>query len=153
MKFFQEVSNNHVLWTAVASWFVAQSIKFLTMLGRSRRLSFSLFVSSGGMPSSHTSFVVALAAILGLREGFDSPMFAVSAVVASVIMYDATGVRRQAGKHAAVLNRLVTYLDDPGISLEMKLKELLGHTPRQVMAGAALGIGMAIASALWHGYI
>jgi len=152
LNFFQEISQNHILWTAVSSWFVAQLIKFIAALVKTKRLSFWLFFSSGGMPSSHTSFVVALSTLLGIREGFDSPIFAIAAVTTAIVMYDATGVRQQAGKHAVVLNRLLQYLDDPSISLEMKLKELLGHTPRQVMAGAALGIAIAILSAVFHGY-
>ena len=153
MVFFQEVSQNYVLWVAVLSWFVAQTIKFVTSLGINGKLSLSLFVSSGGMPSSHTSFVVALATFLGIRDGFDSMMFALAAVLSAVVMYDATGVRQQAGKQAVVINMLIRHLDDPNISLERKLKELLGHTPLQVMAGALLGIAVATSVAIVKGYI
>ena len=120
---------------------------------RERKFSPILLMSSGGMPSSHTSFVVALSAMVGLQQGFDSAVFAISMVFASVVMYDATGVRRHAGKQAAVLNMLIENLNNPNISLEKKLKELLGHTPKQVMAGAVLGLVVAAAFGVVHGYI
>jgi len=151
--FFTEISQNYVLATAAVSWFVAQLIKFLTALIAEKRFSLLLLVSSGGMPSSHTSFVVALSAMVGLQQGFDSAIFAVSLVFSSVVMYDATGVRRHAGKQAAVLNMLVEKLNNPNISLEKKLKELLGHTPKQVLAGAVLGAVTAIISGFLNGYI
>jgi len=112
-----------------------------------------MLMSSGGMPSSHTSFVVSLSIMVGLHSGFDSILFAISATFSAVIMYDATGVRQHAGKQAAVLNMLIENLNDPNISLEKKLKELLGHTPKQVMAGAALGVVVALAAGVFYGYI
>ena len=151
--FFTEISQNYVLGTAAVSWFIAQLIKFITAIVAERRFSPLLLVSSGGMPSSHTSFVVALSAMVGLQQGFDSAIFAISLVFSSVVMYDATGVRRHAGKQAEVLNMLVENLNNPNISLEKKLKELLGHTPKQVLAGAVLGVGVAAAAGFWHGYI
>jgi len=151
--FFSELSQNYVLGTAAVSWFIAQLIKFVTAIVAERRFSPLLLVSSGGMPSSHTSFVVALSAMVGLQHGFDSAVFAVSLVFSSVVMYDATGVRRHAGKQAEVLNMLVENLNNPNISLEKKLKELLGHTPKQVLAGAVLGALVAAASGFMHGYI
>lgn len=151
--FLTEISHNYVLGTAAVSWFIAQFIKFLTAMVRERKFSPILLMSSGGMPSSHTSFVVALSAMVGLQQGFDSAVFAISMVFASVVMYDATGVRRHAGKQAAVLNMLIENLNNPNISLEKKLKELLGHTPKQVMAGAVLGLVVAAAFGVVHGYI
>ena len=148
-NFFLEISANYILWTAVVSWFLAQLIKFVVALVRERRFSLLLLVSSGGMPSSHTSFVVALATMVGLQVGFDSILFAMAATFSAVIMYDATGVRQHAGRQAAVLNMLVEHLDDPNISLETKLKELLGHTPRQVVAGLVLGILVALISSAY----
>ena len=151
--FLTEISQNYVLATAAVSWFIAQLIKFLTAIVREKKFSPLLLVSSGGMPSSHTSFVVALSTMVGLQQGFNSAVFAISLVFSSVVMYDATGVRRHAGKQAQVLNMLVENLNNPNISLEKKLKELLGHTPKQVLAGAILGIVVAIVSAIRHGYI
>lgn len=151
--FFLEISRNYILWTAVASWFAAQLIKFVVALVAERKFSPLLLMSSGGMPSSHTSFVVALSTMVGMHSGFDSTLFALCATFSAVIMYDATGVRQHAGKQAAVLNMLIENLNDPNISLEKKLKELLGHTPKQVMAGAALGIAIAFAAGIFYGYI
>ena len=151
--FFVEISRNYILGTAAVSWFAAQLIKFAVALAKEKKVSALLLVSSGGMPSSHTSFVVALSAMVGLHSGFDSVLFAVCAAFSAVIMYDATGVRQHAGKQAAVLNMLIENLNDPNISLEKKLKELLGHTPKQVMAGAALGIAIAFAAGVLYGYI
>jgi len=153
LAFFLEISRNYVLGTAAVSWFAAQLIKFALALAIERKLSLLLLVSSGGMPSSHTSFCVALSTMVGLQAGFDSTLFAIAAVFTAVIMYDATGVRQHAGRQAAVLNMLVENLNDPNISLEKKLKELLGHTPKQVMAGAALGIAVAVVSGIMRGYI
>ena len=152
-SFFVEISRNYILWTAAVSWFAAQLIKFAVALVKERKISALLLVSSGGMPSSHTSFVVSLSAMVGLNSGFDSVLFAVCAAFSAVIMYDATGVRQHAGKQAAVLNMLIENLNDPNISLEKKLKELLGHTPKQVMAGAALGLAIAFAAGVLYGYI
>jgi len=99
------------------------------------------------MPSSHAALVVSLATSIGLQEGFNSPIFALSLVVALVVMYDAAGVRRAAGKQAAVLNEIVAELQSLHTIREEKLIELLGHTPVEVIAGAALGI---IISSLMH---
>jgi len=138
--FLQEIFTNHVLWTSIFSWFAAGLIKVLLYLGKNKRVNALLFMSSGGMPSSHTAFVMAMTTTIGFAEGFQSSMFAVSAVLCFVVMYDATGVRRAAGKQAAVLNMIVESLQDTGISLDKKLKELLGHSPVEVGAGALLGI-------------
>jgi len=91
--------------------------------------------------------------MVGLNSGFDSTLFAVSATFSAIIMYDATGVRQHAGKQAAVLNMLIENLNNPNISLDEKLKELLGHTPIQVMAGAVLGITIAFIAGTMVGYI
>ncbi|MBQ4161160.1 MAG: divergent PAP2 family protein [Clostridia bacterium] len=144
MRFFVEILGNHALWTALLGWFVAQLLKVITVLIRDKRFDVRRFVGSGGMPSSHSSFVMALATFIGLAQGFDSAMFALSMVFAFVVMYDAAGVRRAAGKQAAVLNQMIEHWDDaPEIQGE-RLKELLGHTPYEVLAGAILGIVLAI---------
>jgi len=137
------IINNKILWIAVVSWMVAQIIKVILYLIKFKRINFTLFVASGGMPSSHTSFVTALTTAVGMSEGFDSPVFAVAAVLSLVVMYDAAGVRRAAGKQAAVLNQLVESGETTGfwdVKLDKKLKELLGHSPIQVAAGAFLGV-------------
>ncbi len=129
--------------TAVLCWFIAQLIKVISVLIIDRKLDLRRFVGSGGMPSSHSAFVMGLTTSVGFSSGFSSDMFAIAAVLAFVVMYDATGVRRAAGEQAKVLNQMVEERDGPETT-EVQLKELLGHTPLQVFAGAALGITVAI---------
>lgn len=118
---------------------MAQLIKVTCRLLAERRFDFTLFVSSGGMPSSHTAFTVSLAVAIGSIYGWHSGIFGLSVAFALVVMYDAAGVRRAAGKQAKVLNKLVhSHMDR--IEFEGKLKELLGHTPLEVLMGALLGI-------------
>jgi acid phosphatase family membrane protein YuiD len=132
-----------VLWVSIASWFVAQLIKFLTELYRHRKVNIYFLLGTGGMPSSHTSFVTAMCTSIGLRHGFDSSFFAISAVIALIVMTDAAGVRRAAGKQAKAINLLFESLEDQGVKLDKKLKELLGHSPVEVAAGALLGVLVA----------
>ena len=143
MNILDAIFQNRTVWVAVCSWFIAQLIKVCIEFVRVKKVNTSLFFSSGGMPSSHTSFVIAMTTYIGYNEGFDSTYFAISAVLSSVVMYDATGVRRAAGKQAAVLNMLIENLNNPEVKLEKKLKELLGHSPLQVAAGFILGIIVA----------
>ncbi len=122
----------------VVTWFVAQSIKFIFDLIKNKRVDFRKFIGSGGMPSSHTAFTVSITTIMGIHNGFDSDIFAVSAIFSLIVMADAAGLRRAAGKQAEVLNKLVN--SNEHIQLDKELKVLLGHTPVEVLAGAALGI-------------
>ena len=140
-----ELRSNNVLWSSICSWAIAQFIKILIELKKTKRINTALIVSSGGMPSSHSSFVTAMTTSIGLKEGFNSSIFALSAVFSMVVMYDAAGVRRAAGYQAAAINMLVDRLEDQGIKLDKKLKELLGHSPIEVAAGAVLGILVSIA--------
>jgi len=144
MSFFDEILRNYALWIALCAWFVAQVIKILLELIRNKRLNLRLLMSSGGMPSSHSSFVTAVTTVIGLTEGFDSPIFALGAIVSLIVMYDASGVRRAAGNQAKVINDLIASIENPNIKLDKKLKEMLGHTPVQVAAGAVLGITIAL---------
>ncbi len=131
---------NKILGVAILSWFVAQSLKFIITLIQERRIDFRMFVASGGMPSSHSSFVTALATSIGHVEGYDSSYFAIAAVLSFIVMYDAANVRLQAGKQAAMINQIIRVLEDPNLNAEQRLKEILGHTPLQVVAGGILGI-------------
>lgn len=141
MKTFLESS----FVTALICWFIAQVIKVIAVLVTDRRFDFERFFGSGGMPSSHSAFVTGLSVAIGLTNGFASEIFAVSAVLALVVMYDAAGVRRAAGEHAKLLNEIIKELSSQNFkNVEIQLKELLGHTPLQVFAGAALGIVIAI---------
>ncbi|MDO5388025.1 MAG: divergent PAP2 family protein [Clostridia bacterium] len=141
MSYINEFLNNKLIFASVISWAAAQIIKMIIDLWVSGKIDWELMFSSGGMPSSHSSFVCALAASAGLTEGFDSVAFAISFVLAIVVMYDAAGVRRAAGSHAVIINKL---LENLNIKIDENLKELLGHTPIQVGAGAILGIVIAV---------
>lgn len=140
MDFWKE----SVLVTSIIAWFIAQVIKVFTSLIHNKRFDFRRFVGSGGMPSSHASFVTSLAAAVGLEKGFGGTDFAICAVFALVVMYDAAGVRRAAGQQARILNKLMEKWEKSDFSdTDKHLKELLGHTPKEVFVGAVLGITIA----------
>lgn len=136
-----DVFFNRSIQAAVLAWAIAQGLKVILTLIISRRIDSTRFFGSGGMPSSHSALVCALVTVIGFREGFDSSVFALAFCFACVVMYDAAGVRRSAGKNAAMINHLLDGLTGNGFAFdEERLKELIGHTPIQVMAGALLGI-------------
>ena len=135
-----QLLNNRIFWVCVMAWFVAQAAKVVLTLAVERRLDFRRFFGLGGMPSSHSAVVTALAVGVGIRSGFNSTLFAIACVLAVITMTDAAGVRRSTGKHAAVINQLMDMLSGNGYTFdEKRLKELVGHTPIQVLAGALLG--------------
>ncbi len=143
MIYLKDLISNSVLITALLGWFIAQALKII--FSYDKKLDFKRFVGSGGMPSSHSSFVTSLTLAVGFVSGFDSVEFAISAVLAFVVMYDAAGVRRSAGQQAALLNKIAdSILHADFQRTEKKLKELLGHTPIEVFAGAVLGAIIAI---------
>ena len=126
------------------AWAIAQSLKVVTDSLRHRHLDLARLGSSGGMPSSHTAMVLALTTLIGRKVGVGSSEFAISAIFSAVVMYDATGVRRAVGRQARILNRIVDdLLTQQGLK-EDRLRELIGHTPVEVYAGAALGIVTAL---------
>ena len=129
------------LLAGVLAAFFAQVIKFFIFTIKSRKVNFKIFTTTGGMPSSHSAGVMGLATAVGLIEGFDSVLFAISVGFALITMYDAAGVRRAAGKTAACLNKMMDdfYKHDVQ-AIGGKLKELLGHTPFEVIMGALFGI-------------
>lgn len=133
---------NQVLWIAILCWFVAQCLKVFFTLLVYKKFDFSRFVGSGGMPSSHSAFVIGLSNSIGLTEGYDTTIFALSLVFALVVMYDAAGVRQSVGKQASILNQLFDMMEHehPLWKDSEKLKELVGHTPVEVFFGALLGI-------------
>lgn len=132
---------NYPLVSALFAFAVAQSIKFFTVWYKERRWDLKQLVGSGGMPSSHSATVTALAVGVGLQEGFGGSLFATSLILACVVMYDATGVRLQAGRQAEVLNQIVYELPaEHPLAESRPLRELLGHTPPQVVAGGLLGV-------------
>lgn len=140
------ILGNRIIDVVFVSWFIAQGYKTLLFLIKERRINLRKFTESGGMPSSHTSSVASLVTGLGIIDGTDSPIFATALVFAIIVMYDAAGVRRAAGKQAGVLNRLIHSLGkkDNSIKLEEELKELIGHTPFEVLVGALLGFLVAL---------
>lgn len=138
------VLENRVLIAAVLAWFIAQVLKVILVFWKEKRLDFSRMVGSGGMPSSHSALITAMAASVGKYAGLDSVLFAIAATVAMVVMYDAANVRREAGRQAELLNKIVLDLYRDNHLDQEKLKELLGHTPVEVAAGMVLGIAVGV---------
>ena len=133
------------IFSGLAGTFIAQFIKVFTYLFTHRKINFKIFTTTGGMPSSHTAGVIGLTTAIGLIDGFDSLIFAVSLGFSLIVMQDASGVRRAAGKTAATLNKLVKDLvEHSNIEPYATLKELLGHTPLEVFCGALFGIVISI---------
>jgi len=146
MDALNSIGTNLPFWAAVIAFFAAQLIKITAEFIRIKKINVFLIISSGGMPSSHSSFVTAMTTVVGLTEGFGTSIFAVAAVISIVVMHDAAGVRRAAGRQAAVINKIVENIENQGVILDKKLKELLGHSPVEVFAGAALGISIGAVS-------
>ena len=141
MDFWKE----NVIVTCLLSWFTAQFIKVVLTLIKDRKVDFRRFVGAGGFPSSHAALVTSLATSVGLIDGFSGTEFAITVVLALVVMYDAAGVRRAAGQQARILNKIVEEWEKSDLaSKDKRLKELLGHTPKEVIAGAILGIIIAL---------
>jgi acid phosphatase family membrane protein YuiD len=134
------VLSNKVLVAALAWWAIAQLVKVPINYAVHRKIDFRLWVSAGGMPSSHAALVCALATGAALQNGLGSTVFAICVALAMIVMYDATGVRQAAGKQAAILNQIVDELFQGHPISEQRLKELLGHTRVQVLIGALMGI-------------
>lgn len=144
MEIFNQITNNKCIYVPVALWFFIQLFKVLTDLMINKKLNVKRIVGAGGMPSSHSAIVTSLAVLVGKQYGFDSGIFAIALIMAFVVMYDATGVRRAAGKQARIINKI---LDTPGLStaqVQEKLVEALGHTPIEVFVGAIIGIIIGI---------
>ena len=139
-EFWATLGKNVILISALTAWASAQILKTITDFWKYETFKAERLVGSGGMPSSHTALVVGLTSAVAFHNGLDSPLFAVCVVVACIVMYDAAGVRRAAGKQARVLNKLVQELKAEHTVHDTRLKELLGHTPLEVLAGAVLGI-------------
>lgn len=140
MQYIAQFLQNPILAPALTSWLAAQLIKLFLTLIFQKKLDLVRLIGSGGMPSSHSATVTSTAVTAGLVAGFDSLLFGVAAMIALVVMYDAAGVRRAAGKQAKLLNELIENFYAEHYINQAKLKELLGHTPIEVLAGALLGI-------------
>ena len=132
--------DNHVLLASFLAWAIAQVSKTILELFQHRKLVLSRLVSSGGMPSSHSALVTGLATATGRVVGVSSPLFAITVVLASIVMYDAAGVRRAVSIQARILNQMIDEAFQGSPMAEKRLRELIGHTPIQVFVGALLGI-------------
>lgn len=139
-----QFSRNYVVYSVVIAWLTAQTIKVFLGIIRERRFNFRWFVGTGGMPSSHAAGVTALASSIGLYFGFDSPLFAIALLLNIVVLFDAQGVRRASGKQAEILNKILDDIYWKKKIQEDRLKELLGHTPVEVLTGVAIGIFMSL---------
>jgi acid phosphatase family membrane protein YuiD len=145
MQDFEQVLHNQILLVSLLACFTAQGLKALIELIRDGKVSLRYLVSSGGMPSAHSALVGALATGVGLQMGWSSAEFAIAALFAVIVMYDAAGVRQAAGKQARILNQIIDEMFQEGKEFnEERLKELIGHTPFQVLVGVSLGIGIAM---------
>ena len=142
MQDIGNILDNRVLLVALVACLIAQALKLVIEMIKNRKLNVRVLVTTGGMPSAHSALVTALAAGVGQTLGWASPNFAVAMIFAIIVMYDAAGVRQAAGKQARILNQMIDELFDekPDFTAKTALKELLGHTPVQVIAGSALGI-------------
>lgn len=140
-----DLLNNPVLISALIAWTIAQVAKGPIEYLRTRRWDWALFFRAGGMPSSHTALVTAAAHGAGLWLGFDSAVFALGAVLAMVVIYDATDIRRQAGLHAEAINTMIEDLMQGHPLQEEKLREVLGHSPMEALVGVLLGLAVPTA--------
>lgn len=144
MNDLQKVINNKFLYVPLIVWFCIQSFKVIYELATTKKFNFKRIIGAGGMPSSHTAVVTTLAAMVGKSEGFDTPIFAMALIFSLVVMYDAAGVRRAAGKQARLLNKIVETPGLSGVEVQERLVEVLGHTPLQVLVGAVIGIAVGL---------
>ena len=143
-SFINGILSNKSITVPLLAWFIAQILKVFFVFLVEKHINYKRLYGSGGMPSSHSAYMVSLTTIIGKNLGWDSLQFGMALAVSLIVMYDAAGVRRAAGKQAEVLNKLIFRLNDKSINLNEKLKELLGHSPLEVLAGAVLGITLGI---------
>ena len=147
MDFFKGLLENRILIAALVAWAIAQAIKAILYTIVNREFKFERLVGSGGMPSSHAATVCALTTAVAMQFGLASFEFAISFVLSSVVLHDARGVRQEAGKQAVTITAIIDHLIKEGTIIELpewELKELIGHTPLQVLIGSIVGIGVGI---------
>lgn len=135
---------NPVLLSALTAWLIAQILKVIIELITKKRMNWGLLFQAGGMPSSHSAMVSAAAISVGILYSFNSPIFAVAAILAMIVIYDSTGVRREAGRQAALINSIIEELSKGKIPPQAKLKEMLGHTPGEAFLGTLLGLSIGL---------
>ena len=144
MNYLLEFVTNKYIYIPFSLWLGIQLFKVIWDLVTTKKFNFKRILGAGGMPSSHAAVVTSLATLIGKNEGVNTPLFAISVIFAFVVMYDAAGVRRAAGKQAKLLNKII---ETPGLKMEEvqeKLVEVLGHTPTQVIVGAIIGIATGL---------
>ncbi len=144
MNTLLEIVTTKYIYVPILVWFFIQLFKVIWDLVKTKKFNFKRILGAGGMPSSHSAVTMCLATMIGKAEGFNSPIFALSLILAIVVMYDAAGIRRAAGKQASLLNKIV---NTPGLStmqVQERLVEVLGHTPVQVLVGAIIGVTVGI---------
>ncbi len=141
---FKQILNNKIFIATLSAWLIAQSVKVFIGVIREKKFDFRWLIGTGGMPSTHAAGVSCLAASAGLAYGFDSAYFAIAASFALIVMFDAQGVRRAAGRQARILNRIIEDIYWQGKIDEVRLRELIGHTPVEVITGFLLGITVAV---------
>jgi len=141
---FSGILENHSLLTAVVAWLLAQLLKPPVEYLRKGKWNWGYLLSAGGMPSSHSSLMVGATVGIGLHAGFDSPVFALAIAMTMIVIYDAAGVRREAGRHAEKINILINELLNGHPISEQGLREVLGHTPMEVVGGVFLGLAVGI---------
>ena len=151
MNWLRDLLTNQFLLVSLSSWFVAQVLKTVLYALEHKKLDISRMFGDGGMPSGHSATVTSLATFCGLHFGFGSYQFALAGILAIIVCHDATGVRQETGKQAAVLNEIIEAFEllAPDKISEANLKEFVGHTPIQVMAGILLGIANACVMYFW----
>jgi acid phosphatase family membrane protein YuiD len=137
------IFSNQVLWASITAWGIAQITKVWLEYIRTHRINWALLFSAGGMPSSHSALVAACAHGVGLYSGFDTPTYALGVALAIVVIYDATGIRRQAGRQAVIINAMINDLASGHPLKTEQLREMLGHTPLQAVIGTILGLAVA----------
>ena len=142
-EIFAQIVKNKILMTTLSAWLIAQTIKVTIGVIRQKRFDFRWFIGTGGMPSSHATGASCLATAIGLEYGFNSVYFALAAAFAIVVMFDAQGVRRATGKQARILNKITEDIYWQGRIDEGRLRELIGHTPVEVIGGFLLGVAIA----------
>ena len=142
MEYLIKFIQNNYIYIPLLSWIGIQTFKLVYDLVTTKKFNFKRILGAGGMPSSHSAVVMSLTTLIGKNYGLDSAIFAVSLIFSFVVMYDAAGVRRAAGKQASILNKIVETPGLSGVEVSERLAEALGHTPLQVFVGAIIGIIM-----------
>jgi acid phosphatase family membrane protein YuiD len=142
--FFSSLLNNPSLMTAIIAWFLAQILKPPVEYLRKGKWNWGYLLSAGGMPSSHSALMVGATFGIGLHEGFNNPVFTIAVAITMIVVYDAMGVRREAGRHAEMINILINELLSGHPISDKELREVLGHTPLEVIGGIILGIIVSI---------